>query len=85
MTKREVLERLFSAEVESAVGARCSRIVQFRKSKLITAMESAGLIEENEETLGGRFPVRIKGHVLTPRGHFIYCTQYTNDVAEPTA
>jgi hypothetical protein len=68
MTKAElkVLERVFTAEIDGALPA------QF-KSKLLPEMEKAGYVVQIEETLGGRFPVKIKGWALTELGRMTHC------------
>lgn len=67
----KILERVFAAEIESRLPA------QIGKSRRVVTLEERGLIEPITRTLGGRFPVTVKGHALTQRGRIIYCQACT--------
>lgn len=67
-----MLERLFAAEVDAAVGPRPSPIVHVNNAT-IRALAEQGLAQPATETLGGRFPVTISGYVLTELGRMVYC------------
>lgn len=73
MTKREIeiLERVFSAEVESAFNGQ-PHIVQTR-SKLAAKLADEGYLHWREIRLGGRFPITIAGYELTELGRLTYC------------
>lgn len=43
------------------------------KSKRIDALVESGHLEPFTEVLGGRFPVTVKGYVLTHLGRLEYC------------
>lgn len=70
---RIIIETLFGAEVGHSLGQSVSPIVQLRETKLVSAMLADGLIEKASELLGGRFPVRIDGYILTHKGRALYC------------
>lgn len=73
MIKREneLLERAFAQEVESALTKGC-HLIQTR-SKIAIKLVDEGLLREREITLGGQFPVTIKGFELTEAGRLAYC------------
>lgn len=73
MTKKEkdLLERAFAQEVEAAL-TKGIRLIQTR-SKLAKKLVDEGLFRENEVTIGGQFPVKIKGYELTEAGRLAYC------------
>lgn len=75
MTKPELafLERLFSAEIESALSKHGLPPLVQSKSKVATKLAADGLIREKTVTLGGRFAVTITGWELTALGHMTYC------------
>lgn len=75
MTKKKlaILEKCFAAEIDAAINNRISPLCQLRDSKIVRELAEEGMIEASEQTLGGKLPVRIKGYVLTHRGHFAYC------------
>lgn len=64
--KLKVLERLFGDAIAG------SQVSQF-KSKFLAELEREGLVEHVELVLTGRFPVHVKGWVLTIKGHMVYC------------
>lgn len=75
MTTRELafLARVFAAEVEAAVTERpLVRLVQSR-SALAKRLADAGYVIEDEIRLGGRFPMTVRGYVLTHLGRMAYC------------
>lgn len=74
MTKAQygALEKLFQAEVESAMEGKYP-IVQ-SKAKVYRELAEEGLAEEMKITLPGRFPVVITGWTLTLAGHYAYCS-----------
>ena len=43
-------------------------------SKALRALIAAGMLEPIDETIPGRFMMKVKGYRLTLRGNFIYCT-----------
>lgn len=43
------------------------------KSKQYERLEAEGYVQSAVAILPGRFPVKIKGWVLTPLGHMEYC------------
>lgn len=75
ITKAELnmLEKMFTAEIEHALSeAQLPHCFQ-SKAKVMDELNEKGLIEQQEFTLGGRMPMRIKGWVLTHSGRFTYC------------
>ena len=67
-----ILEQAFEAEIEGAIGGR-PRIFQ-TKSKTAQELVTSGHLEEDSFTLPGRFPVVVKGYVLTHLGRIEYCS-----------
>lgn len=74
MDKRSLnlLEKAFSAEI--AEGADGGVGLMQTKSKLAEKLVEEGYLVKGEETLGGRFPVKIKGYRLTHLGRITYCS-----------
>lgn len=71
--KLEILERCFDAEISNTLGQSISPLYQRKRNKAVVALLAEGLIEEAEQTLPGRFPVKIKGYVLTLAGNRAFC------------
>lgn len=73
MNKRylAMLERAFVAEIEAATVGGLG-LIQTR-SKLAAELAKAGYLVACERTLGGRFPVVVKGYELTDLGRLTYC------------
>lgn len=73
MTKAKLraLEKCFEAEVNAALHNQ-PRVFQ-SKAKIYKELGAEGYVKWTEETLGGRFPVRIAGWELTLAGHAAYC------------
>lgn len=69
-TDFKLLERVFTAEIENRLPA------QF-KSKHIPRLQEKGWIQPMQMTLGGQFPVIVKGWTLTEQGRMIYCQACT--------
>lgn len=63
----ELLGRVFQAEIENQLPA------QIGKSKAVTALHDRGYIAPFEITLAGRFPVTVRGWLLTEAGRITYC------------
>lgn len=74
MTKRDMklLEKVFSAEIESALGASPTHVFQ-SKSKRMEVLEQEGCVRRVTRTLPGRFAVTISGWELTELGRMTYC------------
>lgn len=68
----KVLERIFAAEIFG------KPIAQFR-SKHLSGLEESGYVLRAEATLPGRFPVIIRGWILTERGRMAYCESCRNN------
>jgi hypothetical protein len=68
----DILERAFSAEIDSAVEGTGLGLIQTR-SKVAKQLAKDGYLQEVEYTLPGRFPVVVKGYVQTLAGNFAYC------------
>lgn len=73
MTKRElaVLEKVFDAEIGAALTG--SPPLFQTRSKVAVGLVEAGYLAFSEVTLGGRFPLKIAGYVLTEAGRAVYC------------
>ena len=69
----QLLEKVFASEIDGALSSS-SRLYQ-TKSKLAKTLADEGYLVEVEETLGGRFPVKIKGYELTHLGRMAYCVE----------
>lgn len=68
------LQRVFAAEIDAALtGQPLRRLVQ-SKSKPAAALAAAGYLAVESLTLGGRFPVTVRGYVLTEAGRLAYCS-----------
>jgi hypothetical protein len=80
MTKAElqILEHIFTAEIEGRLPFQFGRRGD---PKLALKLESEGYIQRMERTLGGRFPMQVKGWALTLCGNLAYCT-WCKDVEE---
>lgn len=74
MKKQElaILERAMRAEIENALGESPFALIQ-TKSKLAIELENKGLLARVEVTTQGKYPVVVKGFVLTHLGRFAYC------------
>jgi hypothetical protein len=68
----ELLGKVFAEEIAAAF-RHGPPIMQFRPSKALDSLVERGMLEPVETTLGGRFPVVVKGYVLTHRGRLAYC------------
>jgi hypothetical protein len=77
MNKAELrmLEKLFAAEVESALSGQELRGIVQSKSKLLTKLESEGYVKRvRRELKGDRFgPIVVEGWQLTLAGNAAYC------------
>ena len=76
MTKRELamLERAYAAEVDAALsGQPLRRLVQTR-SAVAKSLVAGGLLAADSVITDGRFPVTVRGYVLTHAGRFACCT-----------
>lgn len=75
MTKTELdlLERAFDAEIRSALEPHRLPLIQTR-SKVARKLVDDGLLYEVEHTLGGRFPIKVRGFALTHAGRYAYCS-----------
>jgi hypothetical protein len=62
----KALEKVFLAEIEN-------RLPFQSKAKIYRKLADEGLILYGEGVISGRFPVRIKGFILTDYGRYIYC------------
>ena len=73
MLKKEldILENVFSAEI-NADKRTIGRLFQ-TKSKVAADLASRDYLEEVEIIDRGSVAVKIKGYVLTPKGHLAYC------------
>ncbi len=73
MTKKDfkLLERVFEREISG-------HLLQ-SESKEYERLEAEGMVDFKNIVLGGRFPVTIKGWVLTHRGRIAYCQECSND------
>lgn len=69
--EKELLERAFGQEVESALNGG-AHLIQTR-SDIAKKLVDDGLLRESEITLQGKFPVKIKGYELTEAGRLAYC------------
>lgn len=74
MTKKDILllEKVFSAEIASALGQSFTHIFQ-SKSKRMEVLEQEGCVRRVTQTLPGRFPITISGWELTELGRMTYC------------
>lgn len=73
MNKKEMqlLEKAFDAEVHAALSGGV-HLIQSR-TKLAAKMVDDGMLAETSISLGGRFPVEVKGLELTELGRMTYC------------
>lgn len=78
MTKGEqnLLEKVFEAEIDGAL-ASGPRLYQ-TKSVVAKRLADKGYLAEVEFTLGGQFPVVVRGYELTELGRLTYCTEVPN-------
>ena len=67
----QLLEKAFSAEVNAALSGGL-HLIQSR-TKLAAELVADGLLVEKTISLGGRFPVEVKGLELTELGRLTYC------------
>lgn len=73
--KLAILEKYFAAEINSALSPQpIPPLCQLKDSKDVSELLDEEMIIHAECKLGGRFPVTIKGYVLTQRGRYAYCT-----------
>lgn len=63
----KLLERIFEAEINGTLPAQL-------KSQRLPDLAKEGYVEAVCRTLPGRFPVRVKGWVLTELGRYTYCS-----------
>lgn len=77
MTNKEIkiLERVFQTEVDNALDMSVSYIAQVGKSQVVKKLVRDGYLQPAEQILSGRFPVTIRGHILTELGRITYCTE----------
>ena len=75
MTKAELnmLEKLFSAEIEHAMGKSTLPFCFQSKAKILEKLADENMVEKIEIELGGRCPMIIRGWVLTHYGRMTYC------------
>lgn len=73
MTKQDfvILEKVFCSEAETAL--RHGSLPWQSKSKAAAKLADKGYLEKVTVMLGGRFPVRIEGYMLTHAGRMAYC------------
>lgn len=71
--KIAVLEKCFSSEVSSALCQTSLPLAQLRDSKVVRELVEEGMIQPVVAELGDRLSMKIKGYVLTDRGHLCYC------------
>lgn len=67
----KLLERVFEAEISSAING--GPYVAQIKSKRMLDLEKEGYVQRHTEVLGGRFPLKISGWILTELGRVTYC------------
>lgn len=78
--QKEALGKLFAYEVDYAFD---KSLLPPQLPKAVGAsLVAAGLAQEVETTLPGRFPVRVDGYVLTDKGHMIYCMECCDESEE---
>ena len=75
----QMLEKIFGAEIEAALSGHPHRALVQTKSKVIETLAAQGMVKKDELRLGGRFPVTVRGWVLTALGHMTYCMSCTDD------
>ncbi len=73
MTKKDfkLLERVFEREIAGHLLQSGSREYE--------RLETEGMVDFKNIVLGGRFPVTIKGWVLTHRGRIVYCQECSSN------
>lgn len=73
MTKAElaIIEKVFEREYTAAIEGGI-RVVQL-KSKIAKSLAERGYLAEVTVEIGGQFPVKVTGYVLTHLGRMIYC------------
>lgn len=65
------LGKVFAAEVDGGIN---DNPMPFQsKARIYTQLVEAGLLRNAAVKLPGRFPVIVRGFMLTPKGHFLYC------------
>lgn len=70
----KMLEKMFTREIDSAMAKSKIPPIFQSKAKIMQKMVSKGLIDSWDYPLGGgRFPVMIRGYMLTHYGRMIYC------------
>jgi hypothetical protein len=70
--EKALLGKIFAAE------CTC-RLPWQGRSKYLSRLIEQGLIVATETTLGGRFPVTIKGFELTQLGRLTYCAECSKE------
>lgn len=76
VTKAElkVLEKMFAREISCAMSkSEIPPIFQSKAAKMMMTLSDKGLIEAVEFELGGRFPMTLRGYLLTHSGRLTYC------------
>jgi hypothetical protein len=75
ITKAElrVLEKMFAHEINVAMSHSKLPPIFQSKAKILDRLKDKGLVEPVEHELGGRFPMTIKGYLLTHSGRLTYC------------
>lgn len=69
----KMLERMFEAEIESALSKSKMPYCFQSKSKIMGKLQAKGLVESIEFTIGsGPLAVSVEGYVLTASGHLTY-------------
>ncbi len=68
----ELLGRVFEAEIAGQLLAQI-------RNKRLHALAEKGWVEEMTMILPGRFPVRVKGWVLTELGRYTYCASCSSE------
>lgn len=70
-----LLEKAFTEEVNEGLHGGIG--IMQSKSKLATKLLEDGYLVEASKTVGGRFPVVVKGYRLTHLGRMEYCQSCT--------
>jgi hypothetical protein len=65
------LGKVFATEVDGAINDDAMPFQS--KARIYTQLVEAGLLRNAAVLLSGRFPVVVRGFMLTPKGHFLYC------------
>lgn len=83
-TKAElsVLEKAFSREIAYTLSEQDTPLVQLGNNKAVRSCVEKGWLQEADHTLGGRFPLKIKGYVLTLSGNMAYCVNVPSDPSD---